>query len=94
MLNVAIVSDVWASDPNRGHVHDVLVEGVTLYGDTLYPSRLIGFDAEHDIRHVTFRNVRLQGRPPVNNAEELCLTCNEYVEDVRIEDSSCGIIDR
>ena len=42
-------------------------------------------DAEHDIRGITFRNVRLAGERSVEDTSALPVRCNEFVRDVHIE---------
>lgn len=82
---MTIVNDIWGQDPERGHIRDVQVEDITVCGRAMPPSRLAGFDAEHAIHGVAFRNVRRAGQPPAADAQALRLTRNAHVHGLTIE---------
>ena len=77
-----IQKDCWGHDAERGRIRNVLIDGVTLYGKTIPPSELYGADAEHDIRGVTFRNIRLAGQKPIADLTGLSVKKNDFVSDV------------
>jgi hypothetical protein len=85
LLALCIAEDCWGHDPERGHIQDVLVEDAVIHGPRLLASELIGCDAEHGIRGVTFRNIRRAGDPPATDAESLRLEKVEFAEGVVIE---------
>lgn len=85
LFSMIIAADCWGQDPDRGRIRDVTLDNITVYGDHLLASDLSGVDDEHDIRNVTFRNVRLHGQPPVTTVEELRLEQNEFVRGVVVE---------
>lgn len=85
LLHMAIVQDCWGKDGRPGLVRDVTVDGVTVHGGWMPGSDMIGFDAEHDIRGVTLRNIRLAGGAALGDAAALRLQINPYVKDVRVE---------
>jgi len=82
LLRLVITQDCWGHDPERGRIRNVTLDGVTVQGRSLPPSEMIGLDAEHDIRGVTFRNVRLAAQAPVADAVALRLQANEHVRDL------------
>ena len=83
LMNFGIAQDCWGHDPERGRVRNITVDGVTIYGDTMPHSSLGGADADHDIRGVTVKGVRLSGRPAAT-PEALRLRTNDFVSDVTI----------
>lgn len=85
LLKMVITADVWGKDGERGHIHDIVVDGVTLERDAWYASHLEGADSDHAIEGVTLRNIRLQGQPAVSKAADMCLTMNEFVCGVTVE---------
>ncbi len=84
LLHMAIVQDCWGNDGKAGLIRDVTVDGVVVHGERMPISDMYGFDADHDIRGVTFRNIRLGGKA-VTDAAGLGLQKNEHVKDVRVE---------
>jgi hypothetical protein len=80
-----ITKDVWGHDAERGRIRNILIDGVTLHGKAIPPSQLIGIDAEHDIRGVTFRNIRLAGQDPVTDLAGLALQTNAFASGVTCE---------
>ncbi len=85
LLHMAIVQDCWGNDGKPGLVRNVMVDGVTIHGDKMPISDMFGFDAEHDIRGVTLRNIRLAGGPAIHDPASLRLQTNAHVKDVRVE---------
>ena len=84
LIRFDISKDVWGKDEERGRIRDVTVDGVTVYGRVLPASELLGADAEHDIRGVSLKRIRLAGQPPVTAADALRLKQNEFVRDLSI----------
>lgn len=84
LLKLSIVEDVWGNDPERGRIRDVLLDGVTIYGGVMPHSELLGLDAVHDIRGVTFCNIRLAGEQPVTTTDALCLERVEFAEAITV----------
>ncbi len=77
-----VQKDCWGHDSERGRVRNVLVDGLTLYGKTIPPSELYGFDPKHDIRGVAFHNIHLAGQAPIVDLAGLALKKNDFVGDV------------
>ena len=90
LLNMVITEDCWGKDAERGRIRNITLDNITLYGDHPLPSTLAGFDAEHDIRHVVFRNIHLHARPPLTDIAALRLEYNAYVAEVRVERASAS----
>ncbi len=72
---------MWSKDEQVGDILDVLLEDVTAFGCEP-ESVLEGYDAEHQVRGVTFRNVRINGRL-VTDLASGNIQANEFVDDVR-----------
>lgn len=84
LMRFVITQDCWGHDPERGRIRNLTVDGVTLHGQEMLHSEMLGVDAEHDVRGVTIRNVRLAGQPPVTDAAALRLQQNAFVRDVQV----------
>ncbi len=84
LLHMTIGADVWGKDPERGRIRDVTVERVTLHHDRFYASELSGADADHDIRGLTLRDIRLAGQPPATDLDALHLRLNAFVTDLTV----------
>jgi hypothetical protein len=80
-----IVKDVWGKDAEAGLIRGVRVENVTVYGNRLPPSDIIGFDAAHPVEDITFRGVHLAGQAAVTNAAALGIRTNAFVKGLTIE---------
>jgi hypothetical protein len=65
LMSVWIGKAVWSKETERGHIQNVTFENIDAAG----PERpdpmadLVGFDAQHLVDGVQFRNVRVAGRP-------------------------------
>lgn len=83
-LAMYIGADCWGHDDERGHIRNVTVDGLTIYCNHMLDADLHGADAEHNIRHVAFSNIRLAGQPPITDLAELNMTTS-FAEDVTLE---------
>jgi hypothetical protein len=75
---------VWGHDTERGRIRDVTVERVALHHDRFFACELFGADADHDIRGLTLRDIRLAGQPPILSLDELEVRRNAFVTDIEI----------
>ena len=83
LVRLAIVADVWGHDTARGHIRDVLFDGIEVDGEAFPSSEVLGADAGHLVENVEFRNVRLRGKPAVAGVTELGIATNEFVRGIR-----------
>jgi hypothetical protein len=83
LLVIEIVSTMWNRDSVRGTVDSVTLRNITVSGKHSPPSRLQGFDAEHQVRGVTIEGLRFNGRA-VTSVDEANLTIRPFVQDVRV----------
>ncbi|MGE5613533.1 MAG: glycosyl hydrolase family 28 protein [Bacillota bacterium] len=51
----------WSTTKERGRIKDVLIGNVRVLSGKKCPSRIKGFDAEHNIENVTIRNLEILG---------------------------------
>jgi hypothetical protein len=84
LLVLEIVKTCWSRDAERGTLRHVTVRDCSVTGKPLPPSRLQGFDAQHDIRDVTIANLRINGRP-MRSLQEAAIRVGPHVQNVRIE---------
>ncbi len=75
----------WSKSGNdRGSISNVLIDNlVVLDGKEDIVSLIHGYDATHKTQNITLSNIKIYGNP-VNTAEDLNLTTNEYVSNVTI----------
>jgi hypothetical protein len=83
LLIIEIVSTMWNHDTERGTVENVTLRDITVTGKPFPPSRLQGFDAEHQVKGVTIQGLRVNGRP-ITSLAEAHLALRPFVEGVRI----------
>lgn len=70
LVDIAVVyNDNWSSTAERGTISNVLIENVNFIEGAENVSRIKGFDAQHGISDVTFRNVTMFGTK-VTSADE------------------------
>lgn len=83
LISLWIGQAIWSKEPERGHIYDVLFERI--HGPATGPKiELQGFDAEHAIENVTFRDVTLGGKAIAAPA----VIANGFVRNVTIEPSA------
>ncbi len=83
-LVLVILKSANSHDEQRGTMEDVIVRNCSIRGKPLPPSRIRGFDAEHEIRDVLIANLRINGRV-ARSLEEARIVAGPFAEDVRIE---------
>ncbi|EON96328.1 putative tat pathway signal sequence domain protein [Phaeoacremonium minimum UCRPA7] len=64
LVNIRVMQNpMWTTAPGRG-VRNVTIKNVTLDTDNsviVYPSQILGFDAERKVEHITFENLKIGG---------------------------------
>lgn len=55
-------SSSWSTTPERGTIHDIMIDNVKVLGGREAGSRIKGYDSDHDISDVTIRNLELFGK--------------------------------
>ena len=83
LLIIEIVSTMWNRDSVRGTVGNVTLRDIAVTGRSFPPSRLQGFDAEHQVKGVTIRGLRFNGRA-VTSVEEANVILRPFVQNVRV----------
>jgi hypothetical protein len=76
------VGCVW-TDSVRGRIEDVSFRDIEVTAPAMPPIVLIGHDADHLVRRVSFHDLRLNGRV-VTDLESARVTMNEFVRDVEL----------
>lgn len=59
----------WSTTKERGRIQNVIIENVTFLEGTENASRIQGFDEDHKVENVTFKNLNLFGKE-VKNAQD------------------------
>ena len=79
LISLWIGKAVWTRDAERGHIRGVTFKDIVAAGEK--PRiELTGFDAEHAVEDVTFRNVVVNGKP----LAAADVKSNAFVKDVRV----------
>ena len=84
LLRVVIGSDMWGTDPERGHIRGVRFKDVCVAGPRVPPSEIAGFDADHRVEYVVFENLRIHGKT-IRSAAEGKITINAHTKNIRFE---------
>jgi hypothetical protein len=84
LVRMVIQRDVWGKDAERGHIRDIRFDRITVDGDRLPPSELLGADAAHAIENVTFRAVRPRHQVAASSPAELGLSQNEFARQIEV----------
>ena len=67
-LNI-MQSGNWSTTQERGQIKSIMIENVNVLDGTPNASRICGFDAEHKIEDVTFKNLTILGKK-IKNAKD------------------------
>ncbi|HUS46027.1 MAG TPA: glycosyl hydrolase family 28 protein [Phycisphaerae bacterium] len=81
LLRVVIGSDMWGTDPERGHIRGVRFKDVCVAGPRVPPSEIAGFDADHRVEYVVFENLRIHGKT-IRSAAEGKITINAHTKSI------------
>lgn len=89
LFDIRIAPSYWNRDTRMGCIRRIRFEKILLLGRPgisrlLSGSRLQGYDAEHDIRKVTFQDISILGKT-VQDVTALGLQTVEYAQDVQIQ---------
>ncbi|MDO5565793.1 MAG: hypothetical protein Q4G59_03980, partial [Planctomycetia bacterium] len=86
-LFVLYVAKMNSKDASRGTIRDVLIKDIQVTCSTEPVSRVGGYDDQHDLKGVTFKNVRFNGKLITSEAEMNLIKGNngKYVSDLRFE---------
>ena len=83
LFHAWVGQDMWGHDPQRGHVDGVLLRDITVTGDHASKSEVLGCDATHLIKNVTFENLAIQGRK-IRSAQEGNISINSFVKNLQV----------
>ena len=78
LARVAVLADCWGKDPERGHIRDIVVDGVAVDGESMPPSEFYGVDAEHQVENIALRGILLNGKA-ITDAAALGIKTNKFV---------------
>ena len=84
LICVRIGSDMWGTDPERGHIRDVLFKDIRFSGARLPSSEIAGFDPKHRVENITLRKLRHRDKP-IANAAEGRFAVNPHTSNIRFE---------
>ncbi|HUT36725.1 MAG TPA: glycosyl hydrolase family 28 protein [Planctomycetota bacterium] len=80
-IRIAIGRDMWATDPQRGHIRGIRFKDVQFTGKGTPPSEIAGFDTEHPVEDVTFENLTIAGKR-ITTAAEGRFAINPHTRDI------------
>jgi hypothetical protein len=83
LLVIEIVKTVWNRDSARGTVDNVTLRNVSVTGKPFPPSRIQGFDEEHQVKGVTIENLRINGRV-IRSVEDANIIVKPFVQGLRV----------
>jgi hypothetical protein len=81
-ISLWINSSMWTKSAERGHIENVVFKDINLNTPPAQRGiELLGFDADHAIRDVTFDNVTVQGKKITDKD----ITANDFVYDIKVQ---------
>ncbi|MDD3585811.1 MAG: glycosyl hydrolase family 28 protein [Thermoguttaceae bacterium] len=83
-LFVLCVAKMNSKDASRGTIRDVLIKNIQVTCSTPPVTRVLGYDAQHDLKGVTIKNLTFNGKQITNEAE-MNLIKGKFVDDLRFE---------
>ena len=83
LAELIIYFTMWNKDPERGRIEAVLFKDVQILTPSALRTNIVGYDAAHGVRDVTFQNLTWQGRP-VTQLEPALFTLNEFTQEIRV----------
>ena len=84
LIEVLVFAGMWTKDTLRGKVDHIRFEDITVTAWGIPPSHLRGFDAEHAVRDIVIKNLRINGQVMTDLATAGFVS-NEFVYGVKIE---------
>ena len=82
LMVIVIAKNPYSQDPERGSVHDIAYQNITVTGRRPPRSFFTGLDTQHTIQGVTINNLRFNGQP-AGSATEANLALGAHVSAVR-----------
>lgn len=79
-----VTSNMWGTDPERGHIRNVTVENVSFTGPNPPGSIIGGADAQHRVENLTFRKLTVNGKA-VTKPDDAGFKINEHTANIRFE---------
>ncbi|MBU9727790.1 glycosyl hydrolase family 28 protein [Diplocloster modestus] len=88
LFDIRMTDSVWSTDRRKGHIRDIYFKNIDLIGKPGLsmlpgPSRIEGFDRDHQVSNIVFENIRLLGKYAVN-LKECDINCTKFVENVKV----------
>ncbi|NLV73289.1 MAG: hypothetical protein GXY52_01190 [Chloroflexi bacterium] len=84
IIEVLVFSGFWTKDTQRGKVDNIRFEDINVTAWGVPETHLRGWDAEHDVRNIRFKNLVINGEV-MRSLEQAKVVQNEFVSDVEIE---------
>lgn len=86
LFDIRMAHSYWNRDTKMGRIRDILFKDISYIGNPgidvlLSQSRIQGFSEQHDIRNVTFENIKILGRS-VSGAAQCGLLCMDYADNI------------
>jgi hypothetical protein len=83
LIEMIIRETPYSKDSERGRIHDIRLEDITVVGKPFPESRFIGHDEQHMVEDVTITNLRIQGEP-METPGQAAFAMNPYTRNIRL----------
>ena len=82
LIRLNIGHDMWATDPQRGHIRAIQFKNVSVTGGPFPASEILGLDADHRVEDVAIDGLRIHGQA-IKDASQGKFTINAHTKDIR-----------
>lgn len=74
----------WSSTKQRGKISDVIIKNIKVIDGKFPPSRIYGYDNEHNICNISIKNIEILGQKILDVKHGL-FDVNEFVSNITFE---------
>jgi len=83
LIEMIIRETPYSKDSERGRIHDIRFENISVVGEPFPESRFIGHDDDHRVEDITIRNLCIQGEQ-METPGQAAFAMNPYTRDIRL----------
>jgi len=81
LIEMIIRETPYSKDSERGRIHDIRFENISVVGEPFPESRFIGHDDDHRVEDITIRNLCIQGEQ-METPGQAAFAMNPYTRDI------------